>query len=84
MEYEILDTLEFTSDRKRMSVVLKEVHSGKLMLLTKGADEVIFSSLRTGMLYRFVETKFQSKRIHWLFSIEFVVVSLGIFLFFLL
>lgn len=48
VEYEILDTLEFTSDRKRMSVVLKEVHSGKLMLLTKGADEVIFSSLRIG------------------------------------
>ncbi|KAI5055536.1 hypothetical protein GOP47_0029057, partial [Adiantum capillus-veneris] len=48
MEYEILDTLEFTSDRKRMSVVLKDVNSGKLMLLTKGADEVVLSLLRNG------------------------------------
>lgn len=42
LEYEILDTLDFTSDRKRMSVVLREGHTGKLILLTKGADEVIF------------------------------------------
>lgn len=48
LEYEVLDTLEFTSDRKRMSVVLREGHTGKLMLLTKGADEVIFPSLHNG------------------------------------
>uniref|UniRef100_M8CBK9 Phospholipid-transporting ATPase n=1 Tax=Aegilops tauschii TaxID=37682 RepID=M8CBK9_AEGTA len=40
--YEVLDVLEFTSDRKRMSIVVKEVKSGKFLLLTKGADEAIF------------------------------------------
>ncbi|KAH7285550.1 hypothetical protein KP509_33G033100 [Ceratopteris richardii] len=48
VEYEIMDTLEFTSDRKRMSIVLKEVDSRRLMLLTKGADEIIFSLLQKG------------------------------------
>lgn len=41
-EYEILDTLEFTSDRKRMSVILKN-SDGKIFLYIKGADSVIFS-----------------------------------------
>jgi len=40
--YELLDVLEFTSDRKRMSVVVKEGGSGKFLLLSKGADEAIF------------------------------------------
>ncbi|CAL5028041.1 unnamed protein product [Urochloa decumbens] len=39
--YELLDILEFTSDRKRMSVVVKEGQTGKILLLSKGADEAI-------------------------------------------
>ncbi|KAL6652954.1 hypothetical protein ACP70R_011879 [Stipagrostis hirtigluma subsp. patula] len=39
--YELLNTLEFTSDRKRMSVVVKEGQTGKILLLSKGADEAI-------------------------------------------
>ncbi|CAN6242104.1 unnamed protein product [Urochloa humidicola] len=39
--YELLDVLEFTSDRKRMSVVVKEGQTGKILLLSKGADEAI-------------------------------------------
>jgi magnesium-transporting ATPase (P-type) len=39
--YELLHILEFTSDRKRMSVVVKERHTGKILLLSKGADESI-------------------------------------------
>uniref|UniRef100_A0A0E0DQ32 P-type ATPase N-terminal domain-containing protein n=1 Tax=Oryza meridionalis TaxID=40149 RepID=A0A0E0DQ32_9ORYZ len=31
----------FTSDRKRMSAVVKDVQSGKILLLSKGADEAI-------------------------------------------
>ncbi|XP_052156420.1 phospholipid-transporting ATPase 2-like [Oryza glaberrima] len=38
--YDLLDILEFTSDRKRMSAVVKDVQSGKI-LLSKGADETI-------------------------------------------
>ncbi|GFP82872.1 phospholipid-transporting ATPase 2 [Phtheirospermum japonicum] len=41
IRYEVLDILEFTSDRKRMSVVVKDCQSGKIVLLSKGADEAI-------------------------------------------
>lgn len=48
IQYELLDTLEFTSDRKRMSVVVKDCQSGKIFLLSKGADEVILPCACTG------------------------------------
>lgn len=41
VQYEVLDTLEFTSDRKKMSVVVKDCQEGKIFLLSKGADEEI-------------------------------------------
>ncbi|KAL0908998.1 hypothetical protein M5K25_023517 [Dendrobium thyrsiflorum] len=41
LQYEILDILEFTSDRKRMSVVVKDCQNEKIILLSKGADEAI-------------------------------------------
>lgn len=41
IQYEILDMLEFTSDRKKMSVVVKNCQTGEIMLLVKGADEAI-------------------------------------------
>ncbi|RDB22221.1 putative phospholipid-transporting ATPase C24B11.12c [Hypsizygus marmoreus] len=47
-KYELLNILEFTSARKRMSVVLRKLggEDGQLFLLTKGADNVIFQRLR--------------------------------------
>lgn len=49
-KYELLDILEFTSARKRMSVVLRKLDAGNddLLMLTKGADNVIFERLRSG------------------------------------
>lgn len=48
-EYELLNVLEFTSARKRMSVVLRKLDDeGKLFLLIKGADNVIFERLAPG------------------------------------
>lgn len=44
LEFQILDILEFTSDRKRMSVVVK-FPNGELWLLTKGADNMIYPLL---------------------------------------
>ena len=41
LQYKLLNTLEFTSARKRMSVVLEDLQTNKLVLLTKGADSVI-------------------------------------------
>ncbi|GAA5931924.1 uncharacterized protein JCM15063_001604 [Sporobolomyces koalae] len=52
VEYQLLNVLEFTSARKRMSVVIRKISegegSGKLFLLAKGADNVIFERLAPG------------------------------------
>ncbi|KAG0491090.1 hypothetical protein HPP92_007953 [Vanilla planifolia] len=52
VQYEILDILEFTSERKRMSIVAKDCQSGKIILLTKGADEAIFPHACSGQQLR--------------------------------
>ncbi|GMH62366.1 hypothetical protein TrST_g13763 [Triparma strigata] len=39
--YEVLNFLEFNSDRKRSSVILKEPGTGKIFLFCKGADNVM-------------------------------------------
>ena len=48
--YELLNILEFTSARKRMSIILRKLDSedGRLFLLSKGADNVIFERLKGG------------------------------------
>ena len=43
-QYKLLNILEFTSDRKRMSVIVED-QEGKIMLLTKGADSIIQARL---------------------------------------
>ncbi|GAA5841978.1 hypothetical protein JCM11251_001433 [Rhodosporidiobolus azoricus] len=52
VEFQLLNVLEFTSARKRMSVVLRKVSEGEgqgqLFLLAKGADNVIFERLAAG------------------------------------
>jgi phospholipid-translocating ATPase len=47
-EFELLNILEFTSARKRMSVVVRSLEDGRLFLLTKGADNIIFERLKPG------------------------------------
>lgn len=44
MTYEILNVLEFNSDRKRMSVIVRHP-DGSIVLYCKGADDVIFDLL---------------------------------------
>lgn len=51
IRYEVLDILEFTSDRKRMSVVVKDCQSGKKFILSKGADEAILPHAYAGKLF---------------------------------
>ncbi|XP_048229970.1 probable phospholipid-transporting ATPase 8 isoform X2 [Ricinus communis] len=49
--YQLLQVLEFSSSRKRMSVVVRNVEN-KLFLLSKGADSVIFERLsKDGRLF---------------------------------
>ena len=43
--YRILDVLEFTSQRKRMSVIVKDGATGKIRVITKGADSKVFDNL---------------------------------------
>lgn len=50
-EYEILETVEFTSSRKRMSVVVR-FPDGRICLLCKGADNVIMDLLEESELAR--------------------------------
>jgi phospholipid-translocating ATPase len=47
--YEILDTIEFSSYRKRMSIILK-TPDGKIWLICKGADSVIVPRLQSSTL----------------------------------
>ncbi|KAK9256763.1 hypothetical protein V1507DRAFT_382252 [Lipomyces tetrasporus] len=47
--YEILDTIEFSSARKRMSVVVR-FPDGRICLLCKGADSIIFERLHSAKL----------------------------------
>lgn len=48
-EYEILDIIEFTSSRKRMSVLVK-FPDNRICLICKGADNVILERLRNSAL----------------------------------
>ena len=45
---QVLDVLEFSSARRRMSVVVRDNTSGGLRLLTKGADSVMLKLLGDG------------------------------------
>ena len=47
-EYQILNTLEFNSTRKRMSAIVRMLDDNRIMLFCKGADSVIYSRLRPG------------------------------------
>lgn len=47
-EFEVLNTLEFNSSRKRMSAIIRMPDTGKIFLLCKGADSIIYSRLRLG------------------------------------
>lgn len=40
-KFEILRKMEFNSDRKRMSVLLRDPNDGKIKLLMKGADSIV-------------------------------------------
>ncbi|XP_010542417.1 PREDICTED: phospholipid-transporting ATPase 6 [Tarenaya hassleriana] len=56
-EYKILNLLDFTSKRKRMSVIVRD-EEGQILLLCKGADSIIFDRLaKKGKTYLGATTK---------------------------
>lgn len=44
-EYEKFLSMDFTSDRKRMSILIRDPVDGKFKLLVKGADSIILGRL---------------------------------------
>jgi len=48
MKWERLTDIPFDSTRKRMSVIVREEGTGKILMLTKGADSVIIPLLTKG------------------------------------
>ena len=44
-KYEVFRKMDFNSDRKRMSVLLRDPVDGKFKLLIKGADSIIKARL---------------------------------------
>ncbi|XVF74379.1 hypothetical protein PTKIN_Ptkin13bG0105800 [Pterospermum kingtungense] len=56
-EFKVLNMLEFTSKRKRMTVIVRD-EDGQILLLCKGADSIIFDRLsKNGRLYEGVTTR---------------------------
>uniref|UniRef100_A0A8C1UCD7 Phospholipid-transporting ATPase n=1 Tax=Cyprinus carpio TaxID=7962 RepID=A0A8C1UCD7_CYPCA len=55
-KYELLHVLEFTSTRKRMSVIMR-TPSGKIRLYCKGADTVIYERLADSSKYKDITLK---------------------------
>ena len=53
-KHELLETIEFDSTRKRMSVITKDP-SGRIRIYTKGADAIIFARLAPGQSYAATE-----------------------------
>jgi len=45
--YKLLQKFEFTSDRKKMTVVIQDEQTGLIILYSKGADLAIFDRLST-------------------------------------
>ncbi|XP_078534375.1 phospholipid-transporting ATPase IA isoform X4 [Lissotriton helveticus] len=54
--YELLNVLEFTSNRKRMSVIVRN-GAGKIRLYCKGADTVIYERLAESSKYKEITLK---------------------------
>ncbi|KAD4585128.1 hypothetical protein E3N88_22729 [Mikania micrantha] len=56
-EFKLLNLLDFTSKRKRMSVIVQD-ETGQILLLCKGADSIIFDRLsKNGRMFEEATTK---------------------------
>lgn len=47
-KYHLLQILEFDSDRKRMSILLRDLQTGKVILMCKGAETAILNNCVAG------------------------------------
>ena len=58
--YEVFRKMDFNSDRKRMSVLLRDPVDGKIKLLIKGADSIILERLDKSQM-----DQVQDKKTEW-------------------
>lgn len=65
VNYELLHTLEFDSDRKRMSVILRCLNDNKYLLLTKGAENSVFAKCTQGKVDECNDTISEFARQGW-------------------
>ncbi|KAJ0785150.1 putative P-type phospholipid transporter [Helianthus annuus] len=57
-EFKLLNLMDFTSKRKRMSVIVQDETTGQILLLCKGADSIIFDRLsKNGRMFEEATTK---------------------------
>lgn len=49
-KYKLLNIIEFTSARKRMSVIIRD-DDGKIFIMCKGADNILIPKLKKGSPY---------------------------------
>jgi len=49
LNFQLLNVIEFTSDRKRMTVIVRDPE-GKIKVLCKGADSIILPRLKEGAM----------------------------------
>ena len=53
--FKVLTKIEFTSDRKKMTVVIEDVARKCIIVYSKGADFAIFERLSTELQQHFLE-----------------------------
>lgn len=58
-KFEIFRKMEFNSDRKRMSVLLRDPNDGKIKLLIKGADSIILARVDNKQYPKKIQQKIQ-------------------------
>jgi phospholipid-translocating ATPase len=47
-KYEVLEILDFDSTRKRMSIILRDLDSNKILLYCKGAEQFVLKKCISG------------------------------------
>jgi len=50
-KFKLLNTIEFDSKRKRMSVIVKDLNNGKIILFMKGSDSILRALTTKNMEY---------------------------------
>ena len=55
--FKLLHTFEFNSTRKRQSVIVQDLKSNEIYLMSKGADSILFERTDESKSSKVVETK---------------------------